>query len=235
MDKHNALKLVFMAVSLCLVVVMAVLLFPLVREVVTNTHDESNIVDFVEAYGVRGAPILVGLSALQVIVPFIPAPAVGVLTGLCYGIFWGPVIFLAGCVLGNLFVFVFVRQLGGMFTLHLPHRKHEDKHKNKKKFLSKEKIEKLKRPEIVAFFLFLIPGPSGMIPYLFAETKVSLPKYLAAVVAGSLPSALVYVFLGERISSGNYTTAVIGAAVVVVALLVLLLFRKKIMGKVMSE
>jgi len=46
---------------------------------------------------------------------------------------------------------------------------------------------------------------------------------------------LVYVFLGERISSGNYTVAIIGAAVVVVALLVLLLFRKKIMGKIMAE
>jgi len=234
MEKHNAIKLIFMAASLCLVVVMVVLLFPLIREVVANTHDESNIVDFVEAYGARGAPILVGLSALQVIVPFIPAPAVGILTGLCYGIFWGPAIFLAGCVLGNLFVFVFVRQLSGIFTLHLPHRKHKHKPEHKK-LISKETIEKLKRPEIVAFFLFLIPGPSGMIPYLFAETKVSLPKYLAAVVAGSLPSALVYVFLGERISSGNYTTAIIGAAVLVVALLVLLLFRKRIMGKVMAE
>jgi len=232
MEKHHVLKLIFMAASLCLVVVIGILLFPLVREVITNTHDESNIVDFVEAYGARGAPVLVALSTLQVIVPFIPAPAVGVLTGLCYGLFWGPVIFLAGCVLGNLFVFLFVRQLGGIITLHMPHKKHNPK---RKKLISKETIEKLKRPEIVAFFLFLIPGPSGMIPYLFAETKISLPKYLAAVIGGSLPSALVYVFLGERISSGNYTVAIIGAAVAVVALLVLLLFRKKIMGKIMAE
>ena len=229
MEKHRVLKLIFMAASLALVVVMGVLLYPLVKEVITNVSDESNIVDFVEAYGARGVPVLIGLSALQIIVPFIPAPAVGVLTGLCYGIFWGPVIYIAGCVLGNLFVFVFVRQLSGMF----PHLKHGDKPKNK--FLSKEKIEKLKHPELLAFACFVIPGPSSMVPYIFAETKVSLPKYLLAVVAGMLPSALVYVFLGDKISSGNYTTAIIGAVVVVVAVVVLLVFRKKIMAKIMVE
>ena len=229
MEKHRILKLIFMAVSLALVIVMGVMLYPLVREVITNTSDESNIVDFVEAYGAKGVPILIGLSALQIIVPFIPAPAVGVLTGLCYGIFWGPVIFLAGCVLGNLFVFVLVRQLSGM----LPHFKRRGKHKNK--YLSKEKIEKLKHPELLAFVCFVIPGPSGMIPYLFAETKISLPKYLLAVVAGMLPSSLVYVFLGDKISSGNYTTAIIGAVVVVAAVVVLLVFRKRIMAKIIAE
>lgn len=230
MKRNQILTLFFIAVSLVLVAVLTVQLFPLIREVVTNADDESNIVSYVDAYGVRGVPILIGLSAIQVIIPVIPAPAVGVLAGLCYGIIWGPLIFLGGCVLGNLFVFVSVRQLGGLITPHIRHKK--TKHK---KLLSKERLKKIKRPEIVAFFCFLIPGLSSMLPYLFAGTKISLVKYLLAAFVGNIPSAMFYVFLGDRMSQGNYTTAILVAAVAVVAILALLPFRKKIMNKIMQE
>jgi uncharacterized membrane protein YdjX (TVP38/TMEM64 family) len=87
----------------------------------------------------------------------------------------------------------------------------------------------------VAFFYFLIPGLAGALPYMFANTKISLPKYLIAVFAGNLPSAMIYVILGERVSHGSYTTAIIIAAAAVVAILALLPFRKKIMSKIMQE
>jgi len=103
------------------------------------------------------------------------------------------------------------------------------------KGLAKEKLARIKRPEFVAFFLALIPWVSGVGPYLFAETKVSLWKYLIAVILGSIPSTVMYVFLGDRISGGNYTTAIITAAIVVAILVSVLLFRKKILAKIMDE
>ena len=231
MKRYNTvLKLVFIAASLCLLVVMVVQLFPLIREIVANVYDESNIVEYIDAYGVRGVPVLISLSALQYIVLVIPAPAVGVLIGLCYGIVWGPLIFLAGCAIGNLFVFFSVRQLRGMIT---PREEHTPKHK---KVLSKQQLEKMKRPELVVFFLFLIPGlPNSAVPYLFATTKIPLLKYMTASVAGSAPTAVIYVLLGERISSGNHTAAIIIAAVVLAAILILLLFKKKIMDKIIQQ
>jgi len=226
-EKQNTLTWSLMAASLCLLLVMAVKLFPLIREVVTHVGDEAAIVAFVEAYGVRGVPILIGLSALQAILPFIPAPAVGILTGLCYGLVWGPLIVLSGYMLGTSFVFLSVREVRGKLRLY---RKPKPK---QNKLLSKEKLESIKRPGIVVFFCVLVPGVGSMTPYLFAETKISLPRYLLAAAAGNLPFIMMYVFLGERVSSGNYATAIVAAGLVLVAIVILLLFRKKIMEKVL--
>jgi len=226
MKKHTILAAIVMAVFLCLLLVMVVQLLPLIRELATNAGDEASIAAYVDSVGWRGILALIGLSALQVIIPIIPAPAVGVLAGLSYGIYWGPLIFLGGIALGNLFVVVSVRQMQGLLTQK---KARSSTHK------MKEQLGRIKRPEIAAFFFVLLPWVSSVGPYLFAETKVSLWKYIIAVIAGSIPSTMIYVFLGERISSGNYTTAIITAALAVVVVLFILLFRKKIMAKIMGE
>jgi len=229
MKNRNILTAVVAAVFLGLLIAMIVQLFPLIRDVAMNAQDESSILEYVDSFGWRAAPALIGLAALQVIIPIIPAPAVGVLTGLSYGVYWGMLIYLAGIVIGNLFVVISVRQLHGLIALK---RKSGSQ---QKKSGSKEKLEKIKKPEVVAFFLFLIPFLSGVGPYLFAETRVSLSKYIIAVVAGSIPSAVIYVFLGNRISSEDHTAAIITAALFLIVMLFILVFRKKIMGKIMGE
>jgi len=153
---------------------------------------------------------------------------VGALAGLSYGVFWGPIIFLSGLALGNLLVIVAVRQLRSL----LPKRQKKDR---PKKGLTKEKLERVKRPELAAFFLILIPWVSSVGPYLFAETRVSLWKYLIAVVAGSIPAAVLYVVFGDQLSRGNYTTAIVMGAVTVLALVVILLFRKQILAKILDD
>ena len=229
MKKQDVLTGIILVVFLCLLLAMVVQSFPLIRDVVTSGEDESGIVAYVNSIGWRGVPALVGLSALQVIIPFIPAPAVGVLTGLSYGVYWGPLIFLSGVALGNVFVMVSVRRLYGLIA---PRIKHSAK---RKKFLSTEKLAKMERPEIAAFFLVLIPWVSSLGPYLFAGTKVSLWKYIVAVIAGNIPSTLMYVFLGDRISRGNYTAAIVTGAVAVVVVLFVLVFRKRLMAKIMGD
>ena len=223
MKKRNMITAAAMAMFFCLLLLMVVQLLPIIRDIVTRADDQSDLVTKVQSFGWRGIPALIGLSALQVIVPAIPAPAVGVLTGLSYGVYWGPLIFLAGVALGNVFVFVSVRQLRGFVK------------SRKKPGQPKKQHKAIKRPEIAAFLLTLLPWVSGVGPYLFAETKVPLWKYLIAVIAGSIPTAILYVFLGDRISRGSYVTAIVIAAVVVIALVLALLFRKKLMAIIMDE
>jgi len=229
MKKQNTLNIIIMAVFLCIVIAMIVQLFPLLEDVLNNRNDETSIVNTVDALGWRGPPALVGLSALQVIIPLIPAAAVGILTGLTYGVFWGALIFLGGISLGNLAVIFFMRRIEGILTRRI---KHNVKHNGP---LSKESLDKIKRPEIVAFFLFMIPYISGVGPYLFAETNVKLWKYIAAVVAGSIPQTIIYVILGDRISQGSYTAAIVIAAIFVVVVLCILVFKKRIMNLIMQD
>jgi len=221
MKRQKIFAIFVIAVFLFLLIAMIVQLFPLIRGFFTSAGEISSIMAYVDAFGWRGVPALIGLSTLQIIIPVIPAPAVGLITGLSYGIYWGPLIFLSGIVLGNIFVVVSVRMVHNLFeTKNLWH---------------KEQLAKIKRPEIIAFFFALIPWVSAVGPYLFAETKVSLGRYIIAVIAGSIPFTIIYVFLGDRISRGSYTMAIITAAVIVAALVFILLFRKKIMRLIMEE
>ena len=229
MKKPNTLAIVIEVAFICLLIAMVVQLFPIIEDLFTNHGDETSIADAVKAFGWRGIPALVGLAALQVIIPFIPAAAVGVLAGLSYGVYIGPLTFLGGVVVGNLFVIFSVRQLSGLFK---PKVKQGAKHKN---LLSKESLERIKKPEILIFFLFLLPFPSGVVPYLFAQTKISIVRYIAAVIAGSIPASIVYAVLGDHISKGNHTTAIVMAGILIVALLIFLPFKNKLMNKLMSE
>jgi len=229
MKKRNTKAIILIVIFLCLLLAMVVQLFPLLQDIIESHGDESSLVDAVNALGWRGVPALLGLSVLQVIIPIIPAPVVGVVAGLTYGVYWGPLIFLGGVALGNLFVVVSLRQLGSL-------RKPKEKPQKKgNKLLSTERLKTIKRPELVAFFFFMIPWLSSTGPYLFAETKVSLWKYVIAVVLGSLPATLMYVFLGDRISGGNYTAAIVMGGIVLLALLIILPFRKKLIDKILDE
>jgi len=203
-------------------------MFPLLEDIIENRDDETNVVGAVDALGWRGPVSLIGLTALQVIIPVIPAAAIGVLSGLTYGVYWGLAIVLVGLALGNMFVVFFVRQVESLFT------KKSKRKKKKPGLLSKESLEKIKRPEIVAFFLFMIPFVSGAGPYLFAETKVKLWRYLIAVIAGSLPTTIIYLFLGYHLSQGSYTIAIITGSVLVVATIVIIALRKKILSAIMD-
>ena len=229
MQRREKLFLVLLVLILCTIITMIVQLLPIIEDIFDKDVADADIASYVKSIGWRGFPALAGLSALQVIIPVIPAAATGVLTGLCYGLVWGPLIFLGGIALGNIFVVFTIRELGRLFSKR---KKQPSKHKS---HLSIEELDKIKRPEIVAFFLFMIPFISGAGPYLFAETKVPMGRYLLAVITGSIPSAILYIFLGERISSGSYTTAIITAAVIVIAIVLVLVFKKQIMAKIMDS
>jgi len=232
MKNRKTLNIIIMAVFIIAMLAMIIQLFPLLEEVLENRQDESSIVTTVNDLGWRGPPALVGLAALQVVFPLIPAAAIGVLTGLTYGVGWGLLIFLGGIALGNLAVVFSMRRVEGILASSVNHRvKRTAKHSG---LLSKENLDKIKRPEIVAFFLFMIPFISGAGPYLFAETNVKLWKYIVAVVLGCIPTAILYVIIGQHISQGSYTTAIVIGAIFVVAVAVILIFRKKIVSMIMD-
>ena len=232
MKNRNVFNIILLALLICIMLAMVIQLFPLLEDVLENSHDEASIVTTVDALGWRGPLSLVGLAALQVVFPLVPAAAIGVLTGLTYGVFWGLLIFLGGIALGNLVVVFTMRRVEGILAGSVKHRvKHTAKHSG---LLSKETLANIKRPENVAFFLFLIPFISGAGPYLFAETKVKLWKYIIAAVLGCIPTAVLYVIIGQHISQGSYTTAIIIGGIFVVAVALILIFRKKIVGMILD-
>ena len=227
MKKRYFFTALVTAVMLGLIAIMVVDLLPLLRQVAANAGDESKIVKYIASYGFKGVPILIGLQALQVITAVIPSAAIQLLTGLCYGVWWGTLINLVGCVLGNLIIFVAMRQIKSLAAPFM------EKLSAKKGPLSLEKLQKIKNPQILAFSFFLIPGiPNGIMPYIFSRTSITLTEYLLANVAGSLPSTFICTFCGDRISHGNYGLAIgIGAGAVVIAV-VLVIFKDRLVDRI---
>ena len=225
MKKNEILTAIVIVVMLVLVAIMTVFLFPILRAVLENTHDESVMVQFIYSYGFQGVPVLLGMLILQVVVPFIPSVAIQVLTGLCYGVWRGILINIIGITMGNMLVFFALRQSGSLIA---PFFKKE---RARQSTFSLANLSRLKAPERVVFFCFLIPGfPNGFAPYLFSRTKISFHKYILAVIAGSIPSTFIATFLGDRLSHGNHDVAIVIAIFVVVIVIAALIFKKRLMA-----
>jgi uncharacterized membrane protein YdjX (TVP38/TMEM64 family) len=229
MNRQNIITGAVIVTMLILTIVMTIFLFPILRAILENTTDETVMVNFIYSYGFQGVPVLLGMLILQVIVPFIPSAAIQVLTGLCYGVWRGIIINLTGIVIGNILVFLAVRQSKNLLASFFK-KEHAHQH-----FLSISTISRLSNPERVAFFCFLIPGfPNGIAPYIFAQTKVSFQKYIIAVIAGSIPSTFITTFLGDRISKGSHTASIIIAVLILIIVVMALVFKKQLMAFIMS-
>ena len=100
---------------------------------------------YISAYGAEGVPVLIGLSALQVIfLAVLPAAGIQILAGLCYGVWLGALISLTGLVLGNAVVFLAVRHFGRVLAPFLRHSSQKSQKKNR--LLSVETLRSLPKP-----------------------------------------------------------------------------------------
>ena len=224
MGKNNFFSIIIVTIIICLFVILAADLFPLIKAVAQSAGDEASMVQYIDAYGVKGVPILISLQALQIVIAVIPSLPFQILTGLCYGVWLGTLISIAGCIIGNLFVFVAMRHMKEQFSRFF---KRESK---LLKILSQKRLATIKNPALAVFFFCLIPViPNGLLPYVFAATNIPLGNYLAAVAAGTIPSAFLCNYLGSSVTKGNYFIAVIIAVAVLIIVLAGILFKNKLL------
>ena len=218
---------IVLLVMLAAIVWLCVRLAPLLVQVFRHAGDESQMTSYIDAYGAEAIPVLIGLAALQVVFfSIIPAACIQLLAGLCYGMWLGGLISLTGLVLGNAVVFLAVRRFGSALG-PLLHR--EEKPGKKNRLLSVETLRRLPKPERAAFLLYLIPGlPDGFLPYLFAETTISFPRYLLAVALASTPAMLLFTLSGERLATGHTAASLVLLGVFLLVVLLFVVFRKRV-------
>ncbi len=224
----NKAKIIAVALVLtmaALIVVLAIDLIPMLKDVVNHVRDEKSVVSKIHGLGVEGVLILIALQALQIITVIFPSIAVQILAGLTYGVFGGLLICLAGYLIGNTVIFVLMRQLHNAFKtdVPLPIRTH------RKSGWDFSFIREARNATILAFFLFLIPGvPNGILPYIFARTKISLRNYLLCILVAATPTIVLSSTVGSRIAHGDFLTAVIVVSLMVVMTLVVYFTRNRI-------
>jgi uncharacterized membrane protein YdjX (TVP38/TMEM64 family) len=219
-----------------LIIMLCVTLIPILADIFTDQNGRDAI-SIIHSHGIRGIPVLASLQALQVITTVVPALLIQIPAGLVYGTWAGLAICLAGSILGNMIVFVALRQFSTTVDHIFPTRKKkreekESKPKKKSKlpfFLNPESLNRMPHPELVAFYVYMIPGiPNGVLPHLFARTKVPFGRFLIAVAAGNAPSTLVCTLVGDRLAHGDWRSAIVIIAIFVACIGAALLLRRKL-------
>ncbi len=90
----------------------------------------------------------------------------------------------------------------------------------------------MKRPEIFVFFSYLVSGvPNGLLPYVFAQSTIRLPKFIGSLTLASVPSTIMWTWLGDSVLKKNYTLIAIIVALFVLIFLISLIFKKQIQAQ----
>lgn len=225
-DPGKRISVLLLIALVLLTAFMFVELIPLLRIIAENVTNEEAVTADIDHLGVKGVFLIIAIQALQVITTVVPSAGIQILAGLAYGLLKGMLICLAGCILGNSIVFLFVRQFDKTFELTIP---------KLRKFWNNRQWDFLfsnggHSVALIAFALYLIPGiPNGILPYIFAKTKISLPRYLTSVGMASVPSILLCSLVGERIANGDIFTAVLVFCILGAIALTAVLMRKRIL------
>lgn len=156
---------------------------------------------YVDAHRVLGSLIMIGVTALQVIVAFIPGEPFELAAGFVFGWGQGTLLCLVSAALASAVVFMAVRKWGTkLIEVFFP----------REKILQFSFLKSEKKLNLLVFMLFLIPGtPKDLLTYLVGLTPMKLTSFLLLTTIARIPSVVTSAVTGCLTQEGNYIAAVI--------------------------
>lgn len=221
------MSIITLIAILTLFIIMCIDLLPLMKNIVENLKDENVVVKEVGALGSKGIIVMLSLSVLQVFSIFIPSTPIQILTGLSFGLVEGYIIAISGFMIGNVLVFLLARNFKEVFHFSVKEEQEITVKKHGKwDFLF---LKNAKNLSAISFLLFFLPGvPSGLLPYVFANSKIKLRNYIISLLLGSSPTIILSIMIGDRVSKSHIGIAFVLAIIIIIATLIAVLKRKKI-------
>ncbi len=197
--------LVFIA---CIVITIKVL------PIVSKLSDENYRVYFkekVNAMGFKGVIFVLLLQILQIVVAVIPGQPMEIVSGMLYGPIGGIFVCLVGIFIGTAIVFYLVRKLGTDFMQLFFSPEKIDSIKNSKIFKNSAKFE------FIMLIIFVIPMmPKDIFIYLGGISPVRPKRFLAIATLARIPGLFLTVYMGNRISNGNFSMVVVLIAIILI-------------------
>jgi uncharacterized membrane protein YdjX (TVP38/TMEM64 family) len=149
---------------------------------------------------VLGAIAMIVITALQVIVAFVPGELVEIAAGLVFGTVEGAILVLIGATLGSITAILLTRKLGVRIV---------------KTFFPDTDINSLpllnnpKERNFLTFLLFLIPGtPKDMLTYVIGLTDMKIWQYILLTSFARIPSIISSTAGGDAFGSSKIMTAI---------------------------
>ncbi len=174
---------------------------------------------WVDAHGIWGRIIFVGMVILQVVVAFIPGEPIELAAGYAFGFWEGTLLTMLGFLIGSWLIFLLVKRFGVKLV---------------EVFFAPDKIERFaflkdpRRAEALAFILMLIPGtPKDFLSYFAGLTPLKLGRWLGIVAIARIPSLITSTATGAAAGVKNYIlTAVMLVVMIVLTAAGLLYYRR---------
>ena len=220
---------IYMALALVLLMVglVAFLLsggnVEIVKEVFRDGATREDVRESLEKFGWKGYITLGILSMLQVVLTFLPAEPVQVISGLSFGLWKGSLVCLAGVFVGNTVIFILYKIYGDALSEYFERHAEFD-------FSIARRSTKI---ALIIFILYFLPAiPYGLICLFTASLNIRYPKYIFLTTVGSIPSILMGVGLGHIAIAASWAVSVIVCMAIIVLLAVMVKYRSKLFNKV---
>ncbi len=207
--------------AICIVILfMGAVTWFVGRPLVAFAEEPEAFRAWVDASGLWGRVLFVGMVVLQVVVAFIPGEPIELAAGYAFGFIEGSLLTLGGFLIGSWLVFALVRRFGmKLVEVFFPQNK-----LNEIKFLQNPK-----KTKVISFLLMLIPGtPKDMLSYFAGLTKLTTLQWLAIVAIGRLPSLITSTITGAAAGEKNYLLSAISLAVTLLLTLAGILYYRRI-------
>ena len=189
---------------LCIAVFVAILavIFVFVGEpMIKFVNEPEQFRDWIDALGIWGRLIFIGMMALQIIVAVIPGEPLEIVAGYAFGVLEGTLLCMLGALVGGVIVFLFVRYFGAkVVDIFIPHEKI-----TQLKFLNTKK-----KLTLLTTVVFLIPGtPKDVLTYFVGLTPMKLTTWMLITSLARFPSIITSTMGGNALGTKEYIAAVI--------------------------
>ena len=217
-EKHK--KIVYILAIIIFIAFMAAITWFVGRPMVELAEDPEAFRAWVDASGIMGRILFVGMVVLQVVVAFIPGEPIELAAGYAFGFWEGSLLTLAGFLIGSWLVFALVRRFGIKLV---------------EVFFSKNKLAEIKflqnpkKTKVISLLLMLIPGtPKDMLSYFAGLTKLTTFEWLTIVALGRLPSLITSTITGAAAGEKNYLLSAISLGVTLLITLAGILYYRRL-------
>lgn len=201
-------KWVFAAAFVVFVVFCALTGWLVGVPMVEFANDPERFREWVDASGIWGRVLFVGMVVLQVVVAFIPGEPVELAAGYAFGFWEGSALTMAGFLLGSWLVFALVRKFGVKLVEVFFHNN---------KIAELRFLQNPRKAKIIAFLLMLIPGtPKDFLSYFAGLTPLTLSQWLRIVALARIPSLVTSSLTGAAAGEENYLLSGVMLAVTLI-------------------
>lgn len=215
-DKVKIFKIIVSIIIIIAIIAIIVYLFPLVMNLSTP-EGQANFKEKVEESGIWGIMALFGLQVAQIFLFIVPGEPIEILSGMCYGWFWGTIfILISSCIISTI-IFLLVKKFGRKFVYDFCDRKKVIKIEKNKLFQNPKKIE------MILLILYLIPGtPKDLFAYVSGLLPIKTLPFILISTFARLPSVISSTLAGQNLALGDWKMSIIlyGAVLLIVGVII---------------